>query len=95
MLEAQCQEPDAAAWKFAMLAAYRTDQKRYDVAEKYLVRALQDEPSNMWWRIRRADVLQKMGRTREAIEEAQLVLRQHPTAPEARAIHAQLTGATP
>jgi tetratricopeptide (TPR) repeat protein len=95
VLEAESNQPDAPPWKLAMVGAYHQEQARYDQAEKYLARALQGEPTNVYWRCRRAEVLQKLGRTREAIEEAQLALQQHPDAPEAKAIVKYLTGATP
>jgi len=95
VLTAECEQPGAPPWKFAAVGTYHQEQQRYDPAEKYFARALQGEPTNLYWRVRRAEVLHKLGRTREALEEARLALQQHPNAPESKAIMQLLTGTTP
>jgi O-antigen ligase/tetratricopeptide (TPR) repeat protein len=95
VLAAECERPGAPPWKFASVATHYQEQQRYEPAEKYFARALQGEPTNLYWRVRRADVLHKLGRTAEALAEARLALQQHPTAPESRAMMQLLTGGAP
>ena len=95
VMEAECQSPDASPGKLANLAAYLQQHEHYDRAERYFARALQGEPTNLYWRCYHAEVLQKLGRTTEAIAEARLALQQHPNAPEAKAVVKSLTGVTP
>jgi tetratricopeptide (TPR) repeat protein len=92
VLEAECKSPDARPWKFASLGAYQRDHGRNEESERNMARALQGEPTNVYWRCHRAETLYKLGRTREAIEEARLALQQHPDAPEAKAAIKLVTG---
>jgi tetratricopeptide (TPR) repeat protein len=92
VLTAECERPGAPTWKFGIVAMLYQDQQRYQPAEKYYARALQADPTNLHWRVRRAEVLHKLGRTGEALAEARLALQQHPNAPESKAIMKSLTG---
>jgi tetratricopeptide (TPR) repeat protein/O-antigen ligase len=93
VLDAESRQPGAPPWKFASVGTYHQEQENYDQAERYFARALQGEPTNLHWRVRRAECLHKLGRTREAIEEARLALQQHPNAPESKAMMKLITGA--
>ena len=90
--EADCKAPDAPPWKLVSLSSYQGDHGRYDEAERNIARALQGDPTNLSWRCYRAEMLYKLGRTREAIEEARLALQQHPDAPEAKAVMKRVLG---
>jgi tetratricopeptide (TPR) repeat protein len=86
VLEVECARGDAPAWKYGMLGAFRTDQKRYVEAEKWIARAMQDEPANMHMRVRHAELLHLLGRTPEAIDEARHVYKMYPDKPETNAL---------
>jgi tetratricopeptide (TPR) repeat protein len=92
VLQAECEAPNAAPSKLASLAAYVRDHGQLEQAERYMARALQGAPTNVYWRCHRAETLYKLGRTREALEEARLALQQHPDAPEAKAVMKLVTG---
>jgi tetratricopeptide (TPR) repeat protein len=94
VLDAETRRPGAATWKFAMLAWYRAEHGRTAEAEQLISRALQDEPANMAWRIMRAELLQKLGRTQDALAEAKNTLNMYPAAPEAQALMKRLLGGT-
>ncbi len=91
-LEAETKRPDAKAWKFAMVGTNHEAHQRYAEAERFYARALQAEPTNLDWRCRRAEMLRKLGRTREALEEARLALQQHPDSPQAKQMLSLITG---
>jgi tetratricopeptide (TPR) repeat protein len=96
VLIAETQRPGGAtAWKFSMIADWHHGRERYAQAEQYYARALLGDPTHLHWRCHRAEVLHKLGRTREALEEARLALQQHPNAPEAKKLIETLTGGTP
>ena len=78
LLEQECQQSDAPAWKFVWLAQrYRRDG-RIDEAIQMYRRALAVEYSNVSWRFSLAQLLAERGLIPEAIRDLEIILRLQP-----------------
>jgi tetratricopeptide (TPR) repeat protein len=78
LLEQECDETDARAWKSAWLAQrYRSEGRIDDAIEKYRD-ALTIAYSNVSWRFSLAQLLAEKGRTSEAVYELDILLRLQP-----------------
>jgi O-antigen ligase len=91
LLDADCARGGATAGNLAMLAGYRAEQGRDEEAERHFARALALEPSNLDWRIARAEALARLGRRDEALAEARTARQYHPHAPQASALMEKLS----
>jgi len=92
LLKAKAEAPDAPAQALVSAARLKRSEKDYANAVRYLRRALATEQAQPAWRLELADVLAEMGRTQEAIQEAQQCLRMHPRMAEAMRLIARLSG---
>ncbi|MEO6435610.1 MAG: O-antigen ligase family protein [Tepidisphaeraceae bacterium] len=92
-LDATTAGQDASAGLIAILAGHRASQQRFDEAQRHFERALAMDESNLEWRLLRADALAKLGRSKDALEEARAALRLHPQSPKAKQAVEKLTSA--
>lgn len=95
VLARRCAGPDAPALYLGILGAYHQENQRYEQAQAYLARALQIDPANVDWRARHAEVLYRLGRTREAIAEARRAVQLDPGHGEAKRVLTLVTGGVP
>ena len=78
LLEQECNEPDAPAWKFAVLAQRHRRDGRIDAAVHMYRKALALEYSQVSWRYSLAQLLTDQGLVSEAARELQVCLRLRP-----------------
>ncbi len=78
LLEQECRQSDAAAWKFAWLAQRYSRDGRIDEAIEMYRRALPAEYNNVSWRFSLAQLLVEKGLIPEAIRELEIILRLQP-----------------
>jgi tetratricopeptide (TPR) repeat protein len=83
-IEAELNQPDPPAWKYATVASYKMGQKKFEVAERYYATALALDSSQLPWRLQHAQALAAMGRFDDAIREAQTAQRLFPASKEAK-----------
>ena len=95
MLAERCKRPDATAAMFAALAGIYRDDKNAEGAIELYRKALSFEYGQFDWRMSLARLLADVGRSAEALREAEICLRLRPADATARQLVGELTVLSP